>query len=120
MELGREDLNPFFSDQNRACEPITPLPRVDAQPTSPTLRPMTDATAVIMAAGKGTRMKSALPKVLLGLCGRPLIGWVVAAVEEAGIGTVVVDVHPGRGLEGHVPDAAERRIRVAEQRRACA
>src|SRR3954451_9012029 len=110
MELGREDLNPFFSDQNRACEPITPLPRVDAQPTSPTLRPMTDATAVIMAAGKGTRMKSAVPKVLHELCGRPLIGWVVAAVEEAGIGTVVVVDSPDRDLEGQLPEGAQLAI----------
>jgi bifunctional UDP-N-acetylglucosamine pyrophosphorylase/glucosamine-1-phosphate N-acetyltransferase len=74
---------------------------------------MTDATAVIMAAGKGTRMKSAVPKVLHELCGRPLIGWVVAAAEDAGIGKVVVVDNPGRALEGHLPAGVE--IAVQEQ-----
>jgi len=68
---------------------------------------MTDATAVIMAAGKGTRMKSATPKVLHELCGRPLIGWVVAAVREAGIARVVVVDGPDRPLEGHLPEGTE-------------
>jgi bifunctional UDP-N-acetylglucosamine pyrophosphorylase/glucosamine-1-phosphate N-acetyltransferase len=68
---------------------------------------MTDATAVIMAAGKGTRMKSDVPKVLHELCGRPLIGWVVAAAEEAGIAKVVVVDGPDRDLEGHLPEGAE-------------
>lgn len=65
---------------------------------------MTDATAVIMAAGRGTRMKSATPKVLHELCGRPLIGWVVAAAEEAGIGSVVVVDNPDKALDGHLPE----------------
>jgi len=34
-------------------------------------------SVVILAAGKGTRMKSSRPKVLHELCGRPLIAWVV-------------------------------------------
>ena len=37
-------------------------------------------TVVILAAGQGTRMKSARPKVLHEICGRPMVGWVV---EEA-------------------------------------
>lgn len=74
---------------------------------------MTNATAVIMAAGRGTRMKSATPKVLHELCGRPLIGWVVAAAQEAGIGSVVVVDSPDRGLEGELPDGVE--IAVQEE-----
>ena len=68
---------------------------------------MTDATAVIMAAGKGTRMKSDTPKVLHELCGRPLIGWVVAAAQEAGIAKVVVVDGPDRDLEPALGDAVE-------------
>ncbi|MCS6941127.1 MAG: NTP transferase domain-containing protein [Roseiflexaceae bacterium] len=36
---------------------------------------------VVLAAGEGTRMRSALPKVLHPLCGRPLIGHILAAVD---------------------------------------
>jgi len=74
---------------------------------------MTDATAVIMAAGRGTRMKSATPKVLHELCGRPLIGWVLAAAQDAGVGRVVVVDNPDRALEGHLPEGVE--IAVQEQ-----
>jgi len=44
---------------------------------------------IVMAGGKGTRMRSALPKVLHPIWGRPLLGWVIAAVREAG-GTAVL------------------------------
>ena len=39
---------------------------------------------VILAAGKGTRMRSGLTKVLPPIWGRPLLGWVLAAVRDAG------------------------------------
>lgn len=38
---------------------------------------MTDLTTIIMAAGKGTRMKSANPKVLQPIAGKPLLGYVL-------------------------------------------
>jgi len=40
--------------------------------------------AVIMAAGKGTRMKSSRPKVLHRLAGRPMLGYVLDAAAAAG------------------------------------
>ena len=49
---------------------------------------------IVMAGGKGTRMRSALPKVLHPIWGRPLLGWVIAAVREAGAERVVVVVPP--------------------------
>jgi bifunctional UDP-N-acetylglucosamine pyrophosphorylase / glucosamine-1-phosphate N-acetyltransferase len=53
-------------------------------------------SVLIMAAGRGTRMRSQLPKVLHPLCGRPLILWPVEAAREAGAERVVVVV----GREG--------------------
>lgn len=40
-------------------------------------------TVVILAAGLGKRMKSAQPKVLHPLCGKPMIGWVVDQIGRA-------------------------------------
>jgi bifunctional UDP-N-acetylglucosamine pyrophosphorylase / glucosamine-1-phosphate N-acetyltransferase len=62
---------------------------------------------VILAAGEGTRMRSALPKVLHPLCGRPLIAWPVTAAQEAGAGRVVVVDNPKRRLDGHLPAGVE-------------
>src|SRR5260370_23921338 len=43
-----------------------------------------ELTAVILAAGHGTRMRSRTPKVLHPICGRPMVDWVVDAVMAAG------------------------------------
>jgi len=48
--------------------------------------------AIILAAGKGTRMESELPKVLVPVCGRPMVRYVVEAVQKAGISRIVVVV----------------------------
>jgi bifunctional UDP-N-acetylglucosamine pyrophosphorylase / glucosamine-1-phosphate N-acetyltransferase len=48
------------------------------------------ARAIVLAAGKGTRMKSAHPKVLHELCGRPMLWYVLEAVRAAGVGEIVV------------------------------
>lgn len=61
-------------------------------------------TVVIMAAGQGTRMRSATPKVLHDLCGRPLVGWPVTAALEAGAGKIVVVGGPDRALAGMLPE----------------
>jgi bifunctional UDP-N-acetylglucosamine pyrophosphorylase/glucosamine-1-phosphate N-acetyltransferase len=50
--------------------------------------------AVILAAGLGTRMKSALPKVLHALGGRPMVRHVIAATEPLGLARTVVVVGP--------------------------
>ena len=46
--------------------------------------------AIILAAGQGTRMKSAVPKVLHKVAGLPLLGHVIAALKGAGVERVVV------------------------------
>jgi bifunctional UDP-N-acetylglucosamine pyrophosphorylase/glucosamine-1-phosphate N-acetyltransferase len=41
--------------------------------------------AIVLAAGKGTRMKSDLPKVLVEVCRRPMIHYVLDALGEGGV-----------------------------------
>lgn len=53
---------------------------------------MTEPLAIVLAAGKGTRMKSDLPKVLVPVCGKPMVRYVVEALREAGVGRIVVIV----------------------------
>ena len=50
--------------------------------------------AVILAAGKSTRMKSALPKVLHPLAGRPMIRHLLATVERLAPARAVVVIGP--------------------------
>ncbi len=45
---------------------------------------MSDLTTIIMAAGKGTRMKSSKPKVLQPLAGKPLLHHVLATAKQLG------------------------------------
>ena len=53
---------------------------------------MSQRVAIVMAAGKGTRMKSELPKVLFPVLGRPMIHYVVDALEAADIDRIIVVV----------------------------
>ena len=53
--------------------------------------------AVILAAGKGTRMNGDLPKVACEVAGRPMIRWVVDAVRDVGARPIVLVV--GYGAE---------------------
>lgn len=52
--------------------------------------------AVILAAGQGTRMKSAKPKVMHALCGRPMLHYVVEAAQKTGAVDVIAVVGHGR------------------------
>ncbi len=53
---------------------------------------MSQPLAVVLAAGRGTRMKSDLPKVLFPVLGRPMVHWVLDALNAAGITRSVVVV----------------------------
>jgi bifunctional UDP-N-acetylglucosamine pyrophosphorylase/glucosamine-1-phosphate N-acetyltransferase len=64
-------------------------------------------TILILAAGEGTRMRSATPKVLHELCGQPMVLWPVRAALAAGAGKVVVVDAPARALEGVLPAGVE-------------
>src|SRR3954451_17691815 len=69
--------------------------------------PMPAPVAVILAAGQGTRMRSAVPKVLHPICRRPMALWPVHAALEAGAAKVVVVGGPDRALEPVLPPGAE-------------
>lgn len=72
--------------------------------------------AVVLAAGQGTRMRSALPKVVHPLAGRPMVNWVLDALAGAGAAsTVVVVGHGAELVRDALPEGAE--AAVQEQRR---
>jgi bifunctional UDP-N-acetylglucosamine pyrophosphorylase/glucosamine-1-phosphate N-acetyltransferase len=56
-----------------------------------------------MAAGQGTRMRSATPKVLHEICGRPMVAWPVVAARAAGAERVVVVASPDVDLSPALP-----------------
>ncbi|MDX1683268.1 MAG: NTP transferase domain-containing protein, partial [Phycisphaeraceae bacterium] len=65
-------------------------------------------TAIILAAGKGTRMGADTAKVLLPAGGRPMVRWVWDACRDAGINEIVLVV-------GHAAD--EVRSEFADESR---
>jgi bifunctional UDP-N-acetylglucosamine pyrophosphorylase/glucosamine-1-phosphate N-acetyltransferase len=80
---------------------------------------MRKRTAIVLAAGEGTRMASRIPKVLHRVGGRTMLANVLDAVRSAGADSVAVVIGPGRDdvaaeARGQVPSAkvfvqAERR-----------
>ncbi|MFF4254407.1 bifunctional UDP-N-acetylglucosamine diphosphorylase/glucosamine-1-phosphate N-acetyltransferase GlmU [Streptomyces sp. NPDC001663] len=76
------------------------------------------AAVVVLAAGEGTRMKSATPKVLHAICGRSLVGHVLAAARELDPENLVVVVgHAREKVGAHLAeiDPAVRTAVQAEQ-----
>ncbi len=68
------------------------------------------AAVIILAAGEGTRMKNQTPKVLNEVCGRSMLGHVLAAARELEPGRIIVVTGHGRDrvtahLAEHAPDA---------------
>ena len=71
---------------------------------------------VVLAAGKGTRMKSVIPKVLHPVLGRTVLGWVLAAAEPlTPARTVVVTGHQAAEVEASLPGSVVT-ARQIEQR----
>lgn len=65
---------------------------------------MAQLATIILAAGKGTRLKSDLPKVLHEVCGRALIDYVLDAVKDVGsLKTCVVLGHGIEKVRAHLP-----------------
>lgn len=62
---------------------------------------MESLASVVLAAGKGTRMKSALIKVLHPIAGQPMITWPVTAAREAGSDPIVLVIgHQANAVQG--------------------
>src|SRR5438105_10710478 len=76
---------------------------------------MSRLTAVILAAGLGTRMKSALPKVMHPIAGRPLVHYAAHAAFDAGVERVVVVTSGSKEIEVSLIAEFGERIRVAVQ-----
>ncbi|MBJ6639024.1 bifunctional UDP-N-acetylglucosamine diphosphorylase/glucosamine-1-phosphate N-acetyltransferase GlmU [Streptomyces sp. DHE7-1] len=73
------------------------------------------AAVVVLAAGEGTRMKSATPKVLHQICGRSLVGHVLAAARELDPANLVVVVgHAREQVTAHL-GAIDPGVRTAVQ-----
>src|SRR5215213_9856920 len=71
-------------------------------------------TAIILAAGKSTRMKSRRPKVLHEVCGKPMLDFVLQACYGAGCRRVIVVVGHGKE-EVKATFAHDERIAWVEQ-----
>ena len=59
--------------------------------------------AVILAAGLGTRMRSATAKVLHPLCGRPMVAWIASAARAAGCDVAAVVHHQEAAVRAALP-----------------
>ena len=83
---------------------------------------MADIALIVLAAGKGTRMKSALPKVMHRVAGRSLLGHVLSASTGLSPKLAVVVVGPDMGSVGeearrYFPDCA---VAIQEERKGTA
>ncbi|MBM4392919.1 MAG: bifunctional UDP-N-acetylglucosamine diphosphorylase/glucosamine-1-phosphate N-acetyltransferase GlmU [Deltaproteobacteria bacterium] len=72
--------------------------------------------AVVLAAGLGTRMRSPMAKVLHPLLGRPMVRWIVDALQSQGADVVVVVHHHEEQVRGALADAGVRFARQTAPR----
>lgn len=65
-------------------------------------------SAIVLAAGKGTRMKSTLCKVMHPVMNKPMIGHIVDRLKEAGVSRIVVVVgHGADSVKTYLQDGVE-------------
>ena len=115
-QLGSQGSNLILGIQSAPCFQLHHSPNGHGEPRIRYYDArVSEPTVVILAAGEGTRMRSAVPKVLHALCGRPLIAWPVEAAREAGAARVIVVDNPKRRLEEHLPEGVE--VAVQEEPR---
>ncbi len=87
-------------------------PWSDHDVTRALLESKDDTSVVILAAGKGTRMKSQEPKVLKKICGRPMIAYTLENLRKVGILDITLVVNFKEGL---VMKAAGGIVKFAHQ-----
>jgi len=79
---------------------------------------VTVQTVIVLAAGEGTRMKSATPKVLHSVAGRSLLGHVLHAVNQLSPNQLCVVVGSGRdAVEAHIAQVAPLATTVFQEHR---
>ena len=88
-----------FGSCNDGSNPSIPAMNLEV------MRNMNSLCVLIMAAGKGTRMKSAAPKVLQPILDRPIIDYVISNALKAGVAPENIGVLVGAGgelVEAHI------------------
>jgi bifunctional UDP-N-acetylglucosamine pyrophosphorylase/glucosamine-1-phosphate N-acetyltransferase len=105
---GVGSVNRQASKQAAACKQTEEPSRVSESP----------AAVIILAAGEGTRMKTPVPKMLHRVCGRAMLGHVIAAARELRAARLIIVVGHGADqvvdyLAEHAPEA---QIVVQERR----
>ena len=79
---------------------------------------MTVQTVIVLAAGEGTRMKSATPKVLHSVAGRSLLGHVLHAVDHLHPAELRIVVGSGReAVEAHIAEISPKATTVFQEHR---
>jgi bifunctional UDP-N-acetylglucosamine pyrophosphorylase/glucosamine-1-phosphate N-acetyltransferase len=77
---------------------------------------MNDVAALVLAAGKGTRMYSDLAKVLHPICGRPMLAYPLAALAELRLGLILVVVgHQAKSIQEIFAEASVEWVLQTEQ-----
>lgn len=77
---------------------------------------MKSLASVVLAAGKGTRMKSGLIKVLHPVAGLPMISWPVTAARDAGSEAIVLVIgHQANAVQGVFRGAADIHCAMQEE-----
>lgn len=71
--------------------------------------------AIILAAGKGTRMKSDLPKVMHPIAGQPMVAHVLRTAEAAGLSPLTLVIAPGMHTVGSVAHTFDETVKIATQ-----
>jgi bifunctional UDP-N-acetylglucosamine pyrophosphorylase/glucosamine-1-phosphate N-acetyltransferase len=71
--------------------------------------------AIVLAAGEGTRMRSAQPKALHAIGGRTLLAHVLGAAIKAGSGDIAVVVGPDHGAVAQAARAHAPKVKIFEQ-----